>query len=259
MCTVYAWWDVSWWIAVLFSVGSAIFIISGCFYWVPLVNPKTKFPGESLVAGGVTAFIGATLFQIGAVLLIVEATNENQSGCFGWAIEEAFSHDKDDDERDDSQNNGSPPTKHGRVLIVPDHCDHHHKRGLRKAENVRMQHPTAGRTWEWWPTWHELTSHYFHDIGFLASFILAIGATIFYISGIMALPGIINHLSFGVLDGLYWLAYLLGGVLFVISSGLYLLETQPNWYTPAPRLLGWWIGFWNMVGSVGWTLSAALG
>jgi hypothetical protein len=27
-----------------------------------------------------------------------------------------------------------------------------------------------------------------------------------------------------------------------------MIETQEKWYLPAPRLLGWHIGFWNLVG-----------
>jgi hypothetical protein len=249
MCTVFAWWDVSWWIGVLFAVGSAIFIASGLFYFLPIAYPSSEFPGEDTVAGGVTSFVGATLFQIGAVLLVVEACNENQTGCFGWALEQAFSHDSEAE----GSSNGTPTTK------PTEQCDHHHVHGLHKRSTVELQHPNAGRTWEWWPTWHELTTHYFHEIGFLASFILAVGATIFYVSGILALPGVYNHLPQGVLYGIYWLTYLVGGILFVVSSGLYMLETQPNWYTPAPKLLGWWIGVFNMIGSVGWALSASFG
>ena len=86
-----------------------------------------------------------------------------------------------------------------------------------------------------------------------------IGATVFWVTTLLSLPGVYNHLNEGVLLGLYWSTYLVGSVFFVISSELYLLETQPNWYTPAPHLLGWWVGFWNMIGSVGWTLAASLG
>lgn len=251
MCTEFAWWDVSWWIGVLFSFGSAIFIACGFFYWLPLAAPSTTFHDEGNIAGGVTAFIGATLFQIGAVLLIVEACNENQSGCFGWALEKAFSHS--DDEADGSSNGTPTATR------AEKECMHHHMHGLHKGSTMELQHPSAGRKWEWWPTWYELKNHYFHEIGFLGSFILAVGATIFYISGIMALPGIYGNLSQGVLYGVYWLAYLVGGILFVVSSVLYVFETQPRWYQPAPKLLGWWIGVWNLIGSVGWTLSASFG
>ena len=252
MCTTFAWWDVSWWIAVLFSVGSAIFVICGFFYWLPLAAPSTEFRGEGL-AGGLTAFIGATLFTIGGVLLIVEASNENQTDCFGWALKHTFSHS------DSYTEAGSPHKDDSAFQLVKEECNHHHQQGLHKVESVHLQHPSAGRKWEWVPTWHELTTHYFHETGFLASFILAIGAVIFYVSGIMAIPQIYNNVSQGALYGTYWFAYLFGGVLFVISSVLYILEVQKNWYTPAPRLIGWWIGVWNTIGSVGWVVSAAFG
>lgn len=79
------------------------------------------------------------------------------------------------------------------------------------------------------------------------------------VSGIMALPGIYNNISTPVLWGTYWLAYLVGGILFTVSSALYVLETQKKWYLPAPKVLGWWIGILNLIGSVGWTLSASFG
>lgn len=38
-----------------------------------------------------------------------------------------------------------------------------------------------------------------------------------------------------------------------------MLETQPTWYTPSPHLLGWHVGLWNLVGSIGWAIAASLG
>ena len=69
MFTIIAYWDISWWIAVLFFWGSLIFVISAFFYWLPLADPRSKFPGEDTIAGGVTAFVGATMFTIGGVML----------------------------------------------------------------------------------------------------------------------------------------------------------------------------------------------
>jgi len=253
MCTVFAWWDVSWWIAVLFSVGSAIFVASGLIYWLPLEDPSTAFGGEGL-AGGLTSFIGATLFTIGGVLLIVEATNDNQTGCFGWALEHAFTHDS---QSSDGEN--SSPDRKNTSQWVPVDCSHHHSKGIHHSGVSHMQHPSANRKWEWFPTWHELRHHYLHEIGFVGSFILSIGAIIFYVAGIMSLPWIYDNTPQGVLYGVYWMTYLVGGLFFVASSALYMLETQPNWYTPAPKVLGWWIGTWNMIGSVGWCVSASFG
>lgn len=33
-----------------------------------------------------------------------------------------------------------------------------------------------------------------------------------------------------------------------------MLETQRKWYVPAPKVLGWHIGLWNLIGAVGFTV-----
>lgn len=38
-----------------------------------------------------------------------------------------------------------------------------------------------------------------------------------------------------------------------------MLEVQTKWYLPAPHLLGWHIGLWNLIGAIGFTLCGALG
>lgn len=38
-----------------------------------------------------------------------------------------------------------------------------------------------------------------------------------------------------------------------------MLETQKKWYLPAMNTLGWHIGFWNLIGAIGFTLCGALG
>ena len=35
---------------------------------------------------------------------------------------------------------------------------------------------------------------------------------------------------------------------------LFMLETQRAWYLPAFKVLGWHIGFWNLVGALGFTV-----
>ena len=39
-----------------------------------------------------------------------------------------------------------------------------------------------------------------------------------------------------------------------VTSILIMLETQRKWYEPAFGMLGWHIGFWNLVGAVGFTV-----
>ncbi len=108
MVLKYPYWDVSYLVAIIFSFGSVVWVVNGFFVWLPFVNPSTEFPGEVGKAGGITAFLGATIFEIGSVLLMFEAVNESRSGCFGWALERAL--------------------EGGRTSVRPDRggCGHHH-------------------------------------------------------------------------------------------------------------------------------------
>ena len=90
MFSTYPYWDVSYLVAVIFTLGSVVWCINAFFVWLPLQDPSTEFPGEIANAGGITAFIGATIFELGSILLMIEAVNENRADCFGWALEEVL-------------------------------------------------------------------------------------------------------------------------------------------------------------------------
>ena len=179
---------------------------------------------------------------------MLEAVNENRSDCFGWAVEESLD---------------------GFLNLHPTHgCRHSHARKgtFIKGSSTSQDFSTSSeeslkpkRTWNWWPTWYELRTHYFREIGFLACFSQMMGATIFWIAGITSLPPILNHLSTPASNGVYWLPQVIGGSGFIVSSTLFMLEVQPRWYIPAPSVLGWHIGLWNLVGAIGFTLCGALG
>ena len=68
MTQQYPYWDVSWLVATIFTLGSAIWVINAFFAYLPLAQPSTVFNNEVLVGGGVSAFIGATVFEIGSIL-----------------------------------------------------------------------------------------------------------------------------------------------------------------------------------------------
>lgn len=86
-----------------------------------------------------------------------------------------------------------------------------------------------------------------------------VAASIFEISGITALPGINNNMSSPILIIFYWTPQIIGGTGFIISGLLFMIETQTRWYVPAFGTLGWWIGAWNLIGGVGFTLCPAFG
>ncbi|KAH7317161.1 hypothetical protein B0I35DRAFT_434666 [Stachybotrys elegans] len=231
-------WDISYDVAAIFTIGSAIWVVNGFFAWLPLAAPSTAFHSESSWGAGITAIVGATVFEVGSVFLMLEAINENRSDCFGWAVEETID---------------------GLLHIEPApsrKCTHHHPH---RDRFIKATHADKSRQWLWLPTWHELRTHYLRDIGFLACFSQLIGATIFWISGITAIPPILNGFSVPAENGLYWLPQVVGGTGFIVSSLLFMLEVQPRWYIPAPSVLGWHVGLWNFVGAIGFTLCGALG
>jgi hypothetical protein len=249
MFTYYPVWDISWLVAYIFTWGSIVWCINGFFSFLPLIRPSSEFSGEVLYGGGITAFIGAVLFfEVGSILLMLEAINENSAGCFGWAVEELAG------EHGESKDGGS------RLVPSTSHCTHHHpNRSNLVGTSTKHANMKEGKTWQWWPTLAALKTHYFHELGFLASFSQFCGATIFSIAGVTALPGIIDHMSQGLTDGIYWAPQVVGGSGFIVSGTLYMLETQKNWYTPSFGVLGWWIAFWNLIGGIGFTLCGALG
>jgi hypothetical protein len=89
MFTTFPFWVISLWMAFVFMIGSVTWCINAFFVWLPLENPSTEVPNEDITGGGVTAFIGATVFEVGSILLALEATNKDQTGCFSWAVETA--------------------------------------------------------------------------------------------------------------------------------------------------------------------------
>ncbi|ROW13378.1 hypothetical protein VPNG_05440 [Cytospora leucostoma] len=270
-------WDVSYDVALTFSIGSVVWVINGFLVLLPMTDPGSSWAGESLWGGGVTAMVGATVFELGSVFLMLEAVNENRGGCFGWALEEAL---------------GGGGQAGGLVLRRDEGgCRHHHhlnrrawlggksvvdgqgddvgadddeddadgKGGGDGEEGGASSKGNGARRWTWWPSWYEFRTHYFRDIGFLACLSQMIGATIFWIAGITGLPQILGVLTVPATNGIYWLPQVVGGVGFIVSAILFMLETQPTWYTPALRSLGWHIGFWNLIGAIGFTLCGALG
>ncbi|KAK0638879.1 hypothetical protein B0T16DRAFT_422036 [Cercophora newfieldiana] len=255
MFTRFPIWDISYDVAVVFTFGCVLWVLNGFFVWYPLAAPWSEFPGESDVAGGWTAFVGATIFEFGSVLLMLEAVNEKQTECFGWALESAVeSH--------------TP-----RLVSPPEACTHHHAskpswishHPVSSSDSVSPDSrettlkDTHHKEWVWKPSLHDLKSRYIYSISFWACLAQLIGATIFWISGFTALPPINTSLPTPALNGIYWLPQVVGGTGFIISSLLFMLEVQDKWYLPAPNLLGWHVGFWNLIGSVGFTLCGALG
>jgi hypothetical protein len=124
MFTTCPYWDVSYLVAVVFTLGSVVWCINAFFVWLPLQDPSTEFTGEITDGGGWTAWIGATIFEFGSILLMIEAVNENRADCFGWAVEEVLQEE-------------------GLIRLTPHSCTHHHQNkgnlvGKGKASEGRL-------------------------------------------------------------------------------------------------------------------------
>lgn len=234
--------------------------------------------------------MGASIFEVGAALAMLEAVNENRTDCFGWALEKAV-------EDGIVVAKGHPECRHhhrnrrslfggrrggggGKVVAEDNGSDGESPAPGGGGKGARQPESRGKRRWAWWPSWYELRTHYFREIGFLATFSQLIGATIFWIAGIVGVPSILLGLSTPVENGVFWVPQVssssrsdttmvtmteltwrqvVGGSGFIISSTLFMLETQERWYLPAPKVLGWHIGLWNLVGGIGFCLCGALG
>lgn len=262
MVTKVPYWDVSYLVATTFTFGSVVWIINAFFVWLPLADPQTAFPRESTYGAGILGCVGATIFEIGSVLLLLEAINANQTGCFGWALETVLSKAESDSSRSITK-----------VEPNIEECSHHHanrKNLVGTGQPMHHHHhfddlaagyvtTSANKSFRWMPSLTELKTHYMHELGFLASLTQFIAATIFWIAGITGVPGILNNMSPGLTIGVFWVPQMVGGLGFILSGLLFTLETQEKWYKPAFHVLGWHIGAWNLIGGIGFTLCGALG
>eukprot|EP00899_Mesostigma_viride_P007260 jgi/Mesvir1/16535/Mv10079-RA.1 len=126
------------------------------------------------------------------------------------------------------------------------------------AAILLCRHPGLYDHLRWkWVGWRS-----FHEIGFLAGVSQFIGTTIFYIAVITGLPGMLpssEESHVGLYQGVYWTPQVVGAFFLLLSSVLIMLETQESWWRIKIADIGWHVGFWNVLGSVGFLLSGAFG
>ncbi|QIW95021.1 hypothetical protein AMS68_000539 [Peltaster fructicola] len=243
MAVYYPIWDISWLVAYILAWGSLVWLLDAFFIYMPFLDTRANQPGLILYGGGISAFVATTLFEIGSALLLIEAFNADQSGCFGWAVDRVLAEDDEGGKT---------------IRARPDEnaCNHHHSD---KSSLVGSSPESYSRSWTWWPTGEQFRRHYVHDIGFMAAAAELAGSTLFWIMGFAALPGIYDHLTPATMVWAYWTSQIIGGLFYVLAGAFMMIETQKHWWLPDARSLGWHIGLWNLIGGVGFTLSPVLG
>ncbi|KAJ3045718.1 hypothetical protein HDV00_007844 [Rhizophlyctis rosea] len=215
-------YNVSWWTAVLFTVGSLSWVVNGAaaFHWTD-TQSTTRL--SLLNASG---FIGGTLFYFGGWCMYWEALNAERKAHFDITarlVESNF------------------------ITSIVDLF-------LCKSEPLK-------RT-EWlWIGWGEKgDGDGWRSMSFLANFSQFCGTSIFWIATWAAwfLPED-ESTARGLYYGVYWTPQVIGAWFLTVSSIFLTLETQTAWWKPNLMDLGWHIGFWNILGSLGFFLSGVFG
>ena len=285
MLTIFPYWDIAFWSGFSYSVGSLLFLIDGAWSWETVAFPDSKliFSGQEKYAVGLGFFFGTFPFQIGATMAYFEAVNDgsfhgsamrrllegrdqDQKEMLDEKVNRFFSHlrphprkSRDEESADALANNVDPwagwKTKERRERpgsIYPGKKAPAPRRGGIDLGEAEEGETSKYLTWRWWPTWHALKTHHAYEIGYVACAIQLLGATMYGMCGIVALPGVLDSLEEPWQENVaYWIPQIVASCCFLAASVLFTLETQEKWYKPEIKVLGWWIGTWAIIGSCG--------
>jgi len=235
------WKNISWHVAVYFCLGSICWIVNGQY---ALMQDDSTYVVNAI---GYSGFAGGMLFWLGAYLAVVEALNPNENLYYGTVLlnlakEKGLHHYhahrlKHMKESLREQRLAEPEVVAEVVEFVSPQGD----------EVMTPSHPK----WRW--------VGYSPTIGFWAAFLQFIGATFFAIAVICGIPGVIGPTQWQLQQTFIWTMQTVGSVFFVVSSWMMMVEEQINWYMPACGRIGWQSAFWNVLGSIGFLLSAVFG
>eukprot|EP00834_Sanchytrium_tribonematis_P007326 NODE_648_length_5041_cov_0.519021.p2 type:complete len:291 gc:universal NODE_648_length_5041_cov_0.519021:3929-4801(+) len=95
-----------------------------------------------------------------------------------------------------------------------------------------------------------------HELGYAASVLQFIGTIVFGIGPIVGILQVENEI---ILYLLYWLPQVIGALFLILSSFCIMFEVQDTWWHIKLTSLGWYIGFFNILGSVGFFISGFIG
>jgi hypothetical protein len=270
MWTIFPIRDISWIVAFSFTMGSTVFVLHGFFLLLPLIDPETKFLKETPYATPASSFLGMLIFFVGGYAGFLEGMNlENDGepidGMAGEVIEiiEMTRMDIEEVPKEVEPKDVGPPSQGD---------EHTPLSPLRTSTSTTCtnepnavyrspQPPLLGSpAFIYLPTIHQLFTNYARSLTFHAGLIQFLGTIIFSLATLTSLPGILppSPTSTVLIPLLNLLPATLGALFFLASSILQLLSVQKNWYWPEIWKGEWHVGFWNAIGSLGFTLAGAL-
>lgn len=179
---------LTWWVAVLFTIGSACFTAGGYAITFPQDIPSEWVVGMTL---DWVFFIGSLFFTSAAFCQLLESINV-----------------------DDSE-------------------------GLYVGKNL----PTTFQ----WVAWHP------KRIGYMASLVQLIGTVMFNFNTGNAFIGDLSWIQQNVL---IWTPNFIGCICFLIASRLAFMEVCHGYWGWQPGNIEWWITVLNLLGSIGFMISA---
>jgi len=179
---------LTWWVAVLFTIGSALFSVGGYGITFPKDSPEILTAGMNL---DWIFFIGSLFFSSAAACQLLESINAGSS-------EGLYAEEK-----------------------LPD-------------------------TFQW-AAWHP------NRIGYMASLVQLIGTVMFNFNTGNAF---ISDLNWIQQDILIWTPNIIGCICFLIASRLAFMEVCHGYWGWQPGNIEWWIAVLNLLGSIGFMISA---
>lgn len=216
-------YDVSWWTAFLFTIGSCFWVVNGVFaFHTPVQSAVALVNVEAI-----TAFLGGFTFVLGGYSMYLEAQNEGNTAAFDRAVRR--------EERD--------LVRHFKLLLTA--------RARRTHLDLLKRPPDAQWRWIGWGS--------MRNISFAANVIQFLGTIVFFVSVVTVLPGVLPasepaHRALYIV--LLWLPQVIGAALLTVSSYLIMLENQHRaFYIPELTSLGFHVGLFNVIGSLGFFMS----
>lgn len=237
--------SISYWVAMGFTVGSIVWVVNGVFAMWPLSNSKAQ-----LYALGYTAFAGGFLFLVASYAGVLEALNADESVTFGHEVK----HDVESLTAVVNHGATGPGTTASKPLTNMAAAASSNGNGGPYGDGKEK----GKRRWRWWGwDWHSLS--------WWLTFLQLCGAIVFGVSACITGPphvlpmDVMTHHHYILWDVLYWLPQCIGSIFFIVNSILAMWEAQHSWWRIRPLDLGWHVGFWNLLGGIGFFLSGAFG
>jgi len=270
MWTLFPIRDISWVVGFSFTIGSTAFVVNGFFLLLPLIDPETKFSTETPYATPASSVLGTLIFLIGGYAGYLEGLNFREkemvltNGLDLENIEIPDIRTKVDDgtspqeseprlDSDSAQSDGTVQLRSLRTSTSTIHTDGQ----VNELQEASLAPLLGDSAFIYLPTVHQICTRYAHSLYFHAGWVQFLGTIVFSLATLTSLPGVLTS-SPSLIPVLNLLPATLGGLLFIIASVLQILHAQDKWWIPQPVKGGWQVGFWNAIGSLGFTLAGAL-